>query len=145
VPTFIGLDPRLVQQSTSPGSTSSSNVSQCEFSTSCQLELQLTILEEICSYLALSFEKYAASILAGSALFRSTLGAGFPLFGHAFFTGLGVGGGSSLLAGVSFLLIIPLYVSPSLAALWRLELNSPRLSCSSCIRTERNFAREVGG
>ncbi|GAA5830956.1 hypothetical protein JCM5353_004453 [Sporobolomyces roseus] len=60
-------------------------------------------------YLALSFEKYAASILAGSALFRSTLGAGFPLFGHAFFTGLGVGGGSSLLAGVSFLLIIPLY------------------------------------
>ncbi|GAA5871626.1 hypothetical protein JCM16303_000812 [Sporobolomyces ruberrimus] len=60
-------------------------------------------------YLALSYEKYAASILAGSALFRSALGAGFPLFGHAFFTNLGVGAGSSLLAGISFLLIIPLW------------------------------------
>ncbi|GAA6005595.1 hypothetical protein JCM11491_003694 [Sporobolomyces phaffii] len=60
-------------------------------------------------YLALSYEKYAASILAGSALFRSALGAGFPLFGHAFFTNLGVGPGSSLLAGISFLLIVPLW------------------------------------
>ncbi|GAA5936679.1 MFS transporter [Sporobolomyces koalae] len=60
-------------------------------------------------YLALSYEQYAASILAGSALFRSLFGAGLPLVGHLFFTRLGVGGGSSLLAGVSFVFIAPLY------------------------------------
>ncbi|GAA5962774.1 hypothetical protein JCM3765_001512 [Sporobolomyces pararoseus] len=73
-------------------------------------------------YLALSYEKYAASILAGSALFRSALGAGFPLFGHAFFSNLGVGPGSSLLAGISFLLIIPL---------WFLYKNGARLRSKS--------------
>ncbi|GAA6064615.1 hypothetical protein JCM10212_006569 [Sporobolomyces blumeae] len=60
-------------------------------------------------YLCLSYEKYAASILAGSGLFRALLAAGFPIFGRAFFSNLGIGPASTLLAGISFLLIIPLY------------------------------------
>ncbi|SGY62556.1 BQ5605_C007g04707 [Microbotryum silenes-dioicae] len=49
----------------------------------------------------------AASILAGNDLFRSSFASVFPLFGTRFFKVLGLGGGSSLLAGVN-LLMVPL-------------------------------------
>lgn len=53
---------------------------------------------------------YAASNLAGNNLFRSFVASGFPLFGHKFYEALGVGGGCSLLAGVSLFMIPMLYV-----------------------------------
>ncbi|KAH8927002.1 MFS general substrate transporter [Atractiella rhizophila] len=56
-------------------------------------------------YLPMSYPLYAASLLAGNDLFRSSGGAAFPLFGHALFKTLGVGGGSSLLAGLSAIMI----------------------------------------
>jgi DHA1 family multidrug resistance protein-like MFS transporter len=53
---------------------------------------------------------YAASILAGNTLFRSVFASVFPLFGEKYFKALGIGPGSSLLAGVSILMIPLLYV-----------------------------------
>ncbi|GAA5852758.1 hypothetical protein JCM8547_002618 [Rhodosporidiobolus lusitaniae] len=60
-------------------------------------------------YISLSYPKYAASLLAGNDLFRSTFASVFPLFGHRFFKTLGLGGGSSLLAGVMILMIPALW------------------------------------
>ncbi|GAA5830702.1 hypothetical protein JCM3766R1_003395 [Sporobolomyces carnicolor] len=60
-------------------------------------------------YLGQSYPEVAASVFAGNDLFRSMMAAGFPLFGHAFYTHLGVGGACSLLAGLSALMIIPLF------------------------------------
>ncbi|KAJ3508579.1 hypothetical protein NLJ89_g5680 [Agrocybe chaxingu] len=57
-------------------------------------------------YLVDSFT-YAASATAASALFRSLLGFAFPLFGAQMFDALGMGGGNSLLAGLSIVLGIP--------------------------------------
>lgn len=51
--------------------------------------------------------KYAASALAAASVFRSLLGFAFPLFGGQMFNVLGLGGGNSLLAGLSILLGIP--------------------------------------
>lgn len=62
-------------------------------------------------YLSIGWYKYATAILAGNDLFRSSIASVFPLFGHAFFVRLGLGGGSSLLAGLSILMIPLLYVS----------------------------------
>jgi DHA1 family multidrug resistance protein-like MFS transporter len=53
---------------------------------------------------------YAASILASNDFFRSTSASVFPLFGTIFFVKLGLGPACSLLAGVSVILIIALYV-----------------------------------
>ena len=39
----------------------------------------------------------------------------FPLFGNVFFRNLGVGPGSSLLAGISILLMVVFYVSDHIA------------------------------
>jgi len=58
--------------------------------------------------LPLSYGEFAASVLAGNALLRGITGAVFPLFGHALFQSLGIGGGSSLLAGLSIIMIPPL-------------------------------------
>ncbi|KAF8800960.1 MFS general substrate transporter [Phlegmacium glaucopus] len=57
-------------------------------------------------YLVDSFV-YAASATSGAALFRSLLGFAFPLFGQQMFNTLGLGGGNSLLAGLSIVLGIP--------------------------------------
>ncbi|GAA5868162.1 hypothetical protein JCM1840_006163 [Sporobolomyces johnsonii] len=68
------------------------------------------IFQCILLYLAQSYPTVAASIFASNDLVRSSLAAAFPLFGHAFFTNLGVGPACSLLAGISILMIIPLYL-----------------------------------
>lgn len=60
-------------------------------------------------YIAMAYPEYAASILAGNALMRGATGAGFPLFGHAMFNKLTIGGGSSLLAGLSIVMIPPIW------------------------------------
>ena len=52
-----------------------------------------------------SYPKYAASVLAGNDLFRSSVGAGFPLFSTAFFKNLGVGRACSVLGGISVAMI----------------------------------------
>lgn len=40
----------------------------------------VTLFNSLFNYLGISYPKYAASIFAGSALFRASFGAGFPLF-----------------------------------------------------------------
>ncbi|KAJ7136158.1 major facilitator superfamily domain-containing protein [Mycena epipterygia] len=61
--------------------------------------------QSILMYVTSAYPAYAASVLAGNDLFRSTIASVFPLFGRAFFTNLGLGPGSALLAGISFLLM----------------------------------------
>ena len=61
-------------------------------------------------YLPLSYQRYAASVLAGNDFFRSSIASAFPLFGRAYFKSLGIGGGSSMLAGVALLMIPVLYL-----------------------------------
>lgn len=57
-------------------------------------------------YLADAFA-YAASALSAASFIRSTFGFAFPLFGQQMYNALGVGGGNSLLAGLSIVLGIP--------------------------------------
>jgi len=61
--------------------------------------------QSILMYITMAYPNYAASVLAGNDLFRSAIASVFPLFGHAFFTNLGLGPGSALLAGISFVLM----------------------------------------
>ncbi|KAG7444987.1 MFS general substrate transporter [Guyanagaster necrorhizus] len=69
--------------------------------------------QSILTYVTSSYPAYAASVLAGNDLFRSTIASVFPLFGRAFFVNLGLGPGSALLAGISFLMM------PVFLALWK--------------------------
>ncbi|KAL8286804.1 hypothetical protein RQP46_004332 [Phenoliferia psychrophenolica] len=68
------------------------------------------IFQSILIYISMGFPRHVASIFAGNDLFRSTVASFFPLFGHAFYRRLGVGGGCSLLAGISILMIPVTYV-----------------------------------
>ncbi|GAA5910653.1 hypothetical protein JCM6882_001050 [Rhodosporidiobolus microsporus] len=81
--------------------------------------------QSILMYISLSYPRYAASLLAGNDFFRSTFASVFPLFGTKMYRAMGVGGGSSMLAGVS-ILMIPL--------LWAIMHYGPRL------RARSNFA-----
>ncbi|BGP14694.1 hypothetical protein JCM10213_006226 [Rhodosporidiobolus nylandii] len=65
--------------------------------------------QTILVYISISYPKYAASVLAGNDLFRSVFASVFPLFGAKLFRRLGLGGGCSLLAGLSILMIPLLY------------------------------------
>lgn len=51
----------------------------------------------VLSYLADSYPKYVASVLAGNDLVRSSFGAAFPLFANAMYKKLGIKWASSLL------------------------------------------------
>ncbi|KAH9477360.1 Caffeine resistance protein 5 [Psilocybe cubensis] len=73
----------------------------------------LLIFQGAVVYLPMSYPRYAASILAGNGLFRAVLGGAFPLFGRELYTSLGVGGGCSLLAGIT------IAFWPGLWYLWR--------------------------
>ncbi|KAJ7070308.1 major facilitator superfamily domain-containing protein [Mycena belliarum] len=66
------------------------------------------IFQSILLYVTSAYKGHEASVLAGNDLFRSSIASVFPLFGHAFFTNLGLGPGSALLAGISFLMM-PIY------------------------------------
>ncbi|EEB89069.1 hypothetical protein MPER_12882 [Moniliophthora perniciosa FA553] len=66
--------------------------------------------QSILIYLSNSYKKYTGSILASNDLFRSTMASVFPLFGSPFFKNLGLGPGSSLLAGISILLMVVFYL-----------------------------------
>ncbi|KAH8165466.1 hypothetical protein CIB48_g2795 [Xylaria polymorpha] len=65
----------------------------------------VTLFNSLFNYLGISYPKYAASIFAGSALFRASFGAGFPLFARQLFSTLGIGPGNSLLGGIAVLFI----------------------------------------
>lgn len=63
------------------------------------------LFSAVLNYLPDAYPEYAASVLAGNDLFRSSFGAGFPLFANAMYNNLGVGWASSLLAflGIAFI------------------------------------------
>ncbi|KAM0788496.1 hypothetical protein ACM66B_001628 [Microbotryomycetes sp. NB124-2] len=60
-------------------------------------------------YVLDGYAMVGASILAGNALFRSEQAGAFPLFGRVFYERLTIGGGCSLLAGLSIIMIVPLW------------------------------------
>lgn len=57
------------------------------------------------TYLPDAYPSHVASVLAGSTLVRASGGAAFPLFGRGYFDKLGIGAGSSILAGVALLMM----------------------------------------
>ena len=64
----------------------------------------------VLNYLSDAYPTYAASVLAGNDLFRSSFGAGFPLFASAMYENLGVDWASSTLAFISIAFIPIPYV-----------------------------------
>ncbi|GAA5996395.1 hypothetical protein JCM11641_004944, partial [Rhodosporidiobolus odoratus] len=66
------------------------------------------VFQCILIYLQAGYPSVAASALAGNDFFRSSMAAGFPLFGAPLFHNLGVGPACSLLAGLNILLFPPL-------------------------------------
>ncbi|KAE9372880.1 MFS general substrate transporter [Stipitochalara longipes BDJ] len=65
----------------------------------------ITLFMPVLTYLGMAYPRYAASVLAGNALFRASCGVIFPLFARALFRNLGVGPGNSLLGGLSIMFI----------------------------------------
>lgn len=61
------------------------------------------IFQSVFVYLPLSYPKYAASLFAANDLCRSLFAAACVLFSRPMFINLGIGGGVSLLAGMSCL------------------------------------------
>ncbi|KAG7444653.1 MFS general substrate transporter [Guyanagaster necrorhizus] len=69
--------------------------------------------QSILTYITSAYPTYDASVLACNDFFRSAIASVFPLFGRAFFVNLGLGPGSAILAGISFLLM------PVFWSLWK--------------------------
>ncbi|KAF7561805.1 hypothetical protein G7046_g2351 [Stylonectria norvegica] len=65
----------------------------------------ITLFMPVLSYLGMAYPQYAASVLAGNALFRASCGVVFPLFTRALFRNLGIGPGNSLLGGLAILFL----------------------------------------
>ena len=65
----------------------------------------LLLFNSVLNYLGDAYPDYAASVLAGNDLFRSSFGAGFPLFATAMYDYLGVGWASSTLGFLSIAFI----------------------------------------
>ncbi|KAF5676591.1 MFS DHA1 multidrug resistance [Fusarium heterosporum] len=63
------------------------------------------LFNSVLNYLGDAYPEYAASVLAGNDFFRSSFGAGFPLFATAMYTKLGVDWASSTLAFISIAFI----------------------------------------
>ena len=63
------------------------------------------LFNSILNYLPDAYPEYAASVLAGNDLLRSSFGAGFPLFASAMYKDLGVAWASSTLAFISIAFI----------------------------------------
>lgn len=68
------------------------------------------VMQCIFVYVPLSYPQYAASIFAGNDFFRSALACGSIMFARPLFINLGVGKGVSLLAGLSFMGVIGMFV-----------------------------------
>ncbi|GAB7338549.1 hypothetical protein MBLNU457_5297t1 [Dothideomycetes sp. NU457] len=65
----------------------------------------ILLFNSVLNYLPDAYPEYAASVLAGNDLFRSSFGAGFPLFANAMYVKLGVNWASSLLGFLSIAFI----------------------------------------
>jgi hypothetical protein len=65
---------------------------------------QVTIINTVQNYYIDAFEKYAASAVAGGALFRSIVGGLVPLAAPGLFDSIGYGWGISVFAFISVLL-----------------------------------------
>ncbi|KAI9050926.1 hypothetical protein LZ554_005038 [Drepanopeziza brunnea f. sp. 'monogermtubi'] len=63
------------------------------------------MFNSVLNYLGDAYPAYAASVLAGNDFFRSSFGAGFPLFSGAMYRRLGINWASSLLGFLSILFI----------------------------------------
>ncbi|KAK5164954.1 GTPase-activating protein [Saxophila tyrrhenica] len=63
------------------------------------------LFNSVLNYLPDAYPEYAASVLAGNDLFRSSFGAGFPLFASAMYNDLGIAWASSTLAFLSIAFI----------------------------------------
>lgn len=63
------------------------------------------LFNAVLNYLGDAYPDYAASVLAGNDLFRSSFGAGFPLFATAMYNKLGVDWASALLGFLSIAFI----------------------------------------
>jgi len=62
----------------------------------------------IFTYVPMTYPEYAASLFASNDICRSMLAFGAVLFGRPMYSNLGIGPGSSLLAGLSFLGVVSL-------------------------------------
>ncbi len=71
------------------------------------------VLQCVLLYVPLTYPKYSASLLAANDFCRSSLAAGFVMSGRPMFVQLGIGGGVSLLAGLTCVCI------PALLLLYR--------------------------
>merc|ERR1712087_955261 len=82
------------------------------------------LFNSVLNYLPDAYPEVAASVLAGNDLFRSSFGAGFPLFATAMYHDLGVGWASSTLAflGIAFI--------PIPFLLYRVSLPDLRIKCA---------------
>ncbi|KAL8286919.1 hypothetical protein RQP46_003925 [Phenoliferia psychrophenolica] len=67
------------------------------------------LFQGVLMYLTSGYHEYSGPILAGNNFFRSSLACIFPLFGARMFIALSIGGGCSLLAGFSILMIPVLF------------------------------------
>lgn len=63
------------------------------------------LFNSVLNYLPDAYPDSAASVLAGNDLFRSSFGAGFPLFAGAMYDNLGIAWASSTLAFISLAFI----------------------------------------
>lgn len=68
------------------------------------------VMQCIFVYVPLSYPQYAASLFAGNDFFRSALACGSILFTRPLFLNLGVGKGTSLLAALSTLGILGMFI-----------------------------------
>ena len=69
------------------------------------------LFNSVLNYLSDAYPAYAASVLAGNDFFRSSFGAGFPLFATAMYNKLGVNWASSTLGFISIAFIpIPFFL-----------------------------------
>ncbi|KAI1819937.1 MFS general substrate transporter [Xylaria intraflava] len=65
----------------------------------------VTLFSSVYSYIGIVYARYAASVFAGAALFRASLGGAFPLLARPLFNSLGIGPGNSLLGALAVLFI----------------------------------------
>ena len=67
------------------------------------------LTQSIFLYIPQSYPKFAASIFAANSCFRSVFASGCVLFARPIFEGIGIGGGVSLLAGLTVVCAVLLF------------------------------------
>jgi len=99
----------------------------------------ILLFNSVLNYLPDAYPEYAASVLAGNDLFRSSFGAGFPLFATAMFDRLGVAWASSLLGFLSILFI------PIPFVLYRVSLSGSFSLCGMSLTSRHSMAKRLDG